>query len=157
MRPCVFLGHGEVGEFALGCPFTAHAGESLRGEFAAVRAAENPAAWCEAGVGEGNEAVVVFFDSEDLAFVVAGEGGRIEDDAIECATLTGEAFEPVEGIAFAEVVVVGVEIVGLKVLTCPVEVNLGEVKGGGGGSRKGGANGEGSCVGEGVEDGFSWG
>ena len=61
-----------------------------------------------------------------------------------------------EGIAFAEVVVGGVEVVCLEVVTCPVEVDLGEVEGGGGSSSEGGADGEGTGVGKGVEDGFVW-
>ena len=48
-----------------------HADEVTGIEFAAVGTAENPAVGSEAGVGEGDETMVVFFDAEDLAFVVA--------------------------------------------------------------------------------------
>ncbi len=159
MLSCVFRWHGEGGDLAVGRALADHLGEVARVEFAAVGAAEDPSARGEAGVGELDESVVVFFNAEDFAFVIAGEGGGIEDDAVEGAALAGEAFEPVEGVSFAEVVVVGVEIVGTEVFFGPVEIDLGEVEGGGGGSSifapEGGADGEGAGVGKGVEDGFS--
>ena len=140
-----------------------HLGEVAGVEFSAVGAAENPSAWGEAGVGEADEAVVVFFDAEDLALVVAGKGGGVEDDAVKRPALSGEAFEPVKGVSFAEIVVGGVELVGAEVVFGPVEIDLGEVEGGGGGSSiftsiatsEGGADGKSAGVGEGVEHCFS--
>ncbi len=105
-------------------------------------------------MGELDEPVVVFFDPEDFAFVVAGKGRGVEDDAVEAAALAGKAFEPVEGVTFTEIVVGGVELVEAEIVPGPVEVNLGEIQGGGGGSAERGADGEGSGVGEGVEHGF---
>ena len=144
---------------AVGGALANHLGEVAGVEFSAVGAAENPSAWGEAGVGEADEAVVVFFDAEDLAFVVAGKGGGVEDDAVKRPALSGEAFEPVEGISFAEIMVGGIEIVGAEVVFRPVEIDLGEVEGGGSSSTiftsEGGADGKSAGVGEGVEDCFS--
>lgn len=60
-----------------------------------------------------------------------------------------------EGVAFAKVVVGGVEVVEAEVVFGPLEVGLREVEGGCGGSAESGADGEGSGVGEGVEDGVA--
>lgn len=78
--------------------------ELERGHAPEIRAAEHPAAGCEDLGSECREFPEVLFHAEDLAFFVAGEGGWVEDDAVEGAALFGEAPEPVEGIAFAEVV-----------------------------------------------------
>ena len=75
---------------AVGRALADHLGEVAGVEFTAVGAAEDPAAGGEAGVGEFDQSMVVFFDAEDLAFVVAGEGGGIEDDSIEGAALAGK-------------------------------------------------------------------
>ena len=150
---------GEVGRHF--CGFEGGAARLVAGELAAkgffvhlaaVGGAEDPAAGGEAGEGEGEKVAVVFFDAEYVALFVAREGGGIENDAVEFAALFGEAFEPVEGVAFAEVMVGGVELVEAEVVFGPLEVRLGEVEGGGGRSAEGGADGEGSGVGEGVED-----
>ena len=74
---------------AVGCALANHLGEVAGVEFPAVGAAENPSAWGEVGMGEADEAVVVFFDAEDLAFVVAGKGAGVEDDAVKGAALSG--------------------------------------------------------------------
>ena len=71
--------------------------------------------------------MVVFFDAEDLAFIVAGKRWWVEDDTIEFAALTGEAFQPVEGVTFTEIVVSGVEIVSGKIVFSPIEINLGKI------------------------------
>jgi hypothetical protein len=63
----------------------------------------------ETGGGEFEEVAVVVLRAEDLALVVAGKGGGIEDDAGEGAALLREAAEPVEGVAFAEVMRTGIE------------------------------------------------
>lgn len=94
----------------------------------------------------------VVFDTEDLAVFIAGEGGRVEDDGIEAAALFCEAAEPVEGVAFAEVLGGGVDVVEFEVAACPVEVGLREVEGGGFRAGGGGGDGEGTGVGEGVEE-----
>lgn len=151
----IFCGHVERGDGGAWCSMPDHAGEIARVKFATVGAAEDPAAAGEAGVCESDEVCVIFFDTKDLAFIVAGEGGGVEDDAVKRPALSGETFQPVEGIAFAEKVVGGVEVVDLKICFCPVEVDLGEVEGGGGGAPEAGADGKGTGVGEGVEDGFS--
>lgn len=153
--PRVFGGHGAWRDLAVGRSLAEHFGEIAGMEFAAVRAAEDPAAGGEAGVGEFDEPVVVFFHTENFAFVVAGKGGRVEDDAVESAALSGESFEPVEGITFAEVMVGWVEFVCAEVVFCPIEVNLGKVECGGGGSAECGTDGECAGVGKGVEHGFS--
>ena len=131
------------------------AAEGFFVHLAAVGGAEEPAAGGEAGEGEGEEVAVVFFDAEYVALFVAGEGGGIENNAVELAALFGEAFEPMEGVAFAEVMFGGVLFVEAEVVLGPLEVGLAEVEGGGGGSGEGGADGEGSGVGEGVEDGVA--
>lgn len=68
--------------------------------------------------------MVVGFYAEDIAFVVAGECGWVEDDAVEGAALLSEAAEPVEGVAFAEVVWGGVDVVCSEIIFCPIEVGL---------------------------------
>ena len=93
-------------------------------QLAAVGGGEDPAAGCEAFQGEGEEFAVVFFDAKDFAVFVAGEGGRVEDDAVEGAALFGEAFQPMEGVAFAEVMVFWAELVEAEVVLGPVEVGL---------------------------------
>ena len=101
------------------------------------------------------ESSVVLFDAEDLAFIVAGKSGRIEDDDVELTSLFGEAAEPVKGIAFAEVVIFGRDVVKAEIFAGPIEIDLGEVEGGGDGSGGSGSDGEEAGVGEGVEDGLS--
>ena len=131
------------------------AAEGFFVHFTTVGGAENPAAGGEAGESETEEVAVVLFDAEYIALFVAGEGGGIENDTVEFAALFGEAFEPVEGVAFAEIMVGGVEVVEAEVVFGPLEVRLAEVEGGGGRSAEGGADGEGSGVGKSVEDGVA--
>ena len=129
--------------------------EVVEGHFFAVGGGEDGAVFLEAIEGEGEEVVVVFFDAEDFAFLIAGKGGRVEDDGVKFATLFCEAIQPVEGVAFAKIMVGGVEVVEGEVFACPIEVRLGKVEGGSGGSGGGGADGESSSVGEGVEEGLA--
>ena len=131
------------------------AGEVAGGHAPEVGASEDGAAGGEAGEGELEEAAVVAFDAEDLAFVVAGEGGRVEDDGIELAALFCEAAKPVEGVAFAKVVFFGVHVIGPEIFAGPVEIDLGEVESGGGGSGGSGGDGEEAGVGKSVEDGLA--
>ncbi len=131
------------------------AGEVAGGHAPEVGASEDGAAGGEAGEGELEEAAVVAFDAEDLAFVVAGEGGRVEDDGIELAALFCEAAKPVEGVAFAKVVFFGVHVIGPEIFAGPVEIDLGEVEGGGGGAGGGSGDGEEAGVGKGVENGLA--
>lgn len=126
-------------------------------EFAAVGAAENPAARGEAGVSELDEPVVVFLHAEHFTFVVAGKGGGVEDDTVEGAVLSGKTFEPVEGVTFAKVMVSGVELIYAEVVFCPVEVNLGEVERGRGGPSVCGTDGKCTGVSKGIEHGLSGG
>ena len=144
---------GEVGGHVGGLEFGGSGadGAELGGELAGghapeVGAGEDGASGGKAGEGEFEETTVVALDAEDLAFVVPGEGGRIEDDGVELAALLCEAAEPVESVAFAEVVLLGVHVVGPEVLAGPVEIDLGEVEGGGGGSGGSGGDGEETCV-----------
>ena len=124
-------------------------------EFATVGGGEYPATGGETGKGEGEEVSIVLLDAENFAVFVAGEGGGVENDAVEGAFLFGEAFEPMEGVAFAKVMVLWRKVVEMEVFFRPLKVRLREVKGCGGGSSEGGADGEGSGVGEGVEDGVA--
>ena len=101
------------------------AAEGFFVHFATVGRAEDPTAWSETVHGEGKEVAVVLFDAEDFTVFVAGEGGGVEDDAVELAPLLGEAFEPVEGVAFAEVMVGGIELVEPEVVFGPIEIGLG--------------------------------
>ena len=104
------------------------------GHASKVCAGENFALRSEAGGGEIEKKSVVFFDSKDLAFVVAGEGGGIEDDIVEGPPLFGEAAEPVEGISPTKVMILRRHSVEAEVFPSPVEVNLREVKGRGDGA-----------------------
>ena len=127
-------------------------GKLAGGHAPKVGAGEDGSSGGKAGEGQFEEAAVVVFDAEDLAFVVAGEGGRVEDDGIELPALFREATEPVEGVALAKVVRLGGHVVGPEVLAGPIEIDLGEVESGGGGSGGGGGDGEEASVGKGVED-----
>lgn len=153
---------GEVGGHVAGLEFGsawadgAELGRELAGGHAPeVGAGEDGAAGGEAGEGELEEAAVVVLDAEDLAFVVAGEGGRVEDDGVELPALFREAAKPVEGVAFAKVVLLGIHVIGPEVLAGPVEIDLGEVEGRGGGSGGSGGDGEEAGVGKGVEYGLA--
>ena len=59
--------------------------EFVISESAAIGGAEEPPVGSETSGGKFDELAVVFFGAEDLAFVVAREGGWIEDDAVEGA------------------------------------------------------------------------
>ena len=97
------------------------------------------------------------FEAEDFAVSVAAEGGWVEDDAVPGATGFGEAPEPFEGIAPAEEVGGGVEVVVEEIPFPPVEVGAGEVDAGGGGAMGGGGDAEGAGVGEEVEQALAGG
>lgn len=133
-----FRRHGEGCELFVSGAYGAEVREEvLDAEFSAVCASEDPALGFEACEGVLEKLSVIAFDGEDVSFLVAGEGGRIEDDAVEAAALFGEALEPVEGVALAEVVVIGIEVVEDEIFAGPIEVWLGEVESGGGGAAEG--------------------
>ena len=127
-------------------------GKLAGGHAPEVGAGEDGSSGGKAGEGKFEEAAVVVLDAEDLAFVVAGEGGRVEDDGIEFPALLREAAKPVESVAFAKVVFFGVHVVGPEIFAGPVEIDLGEVEGGGGGAGGRGSDGEEASVGKGVEN-----
>jgi hypothetical protein len=124
-------------------------------ESATIGGAEEPPVGSETSGGKFDELAVVFFGAEDLAFVVAGEGGRIEDDAVEGAALAGEASEPVKGVALAEVMAIRIDLIEAHIVASPIEIGLREIEGGGDCSAQGGADGKGPGVGKGIEDGVS--
>lgn len=89
-----------------------------------VGGAEEPTTGVETGSGEFGEVAVVGFGTEDFSLVVAGEAWRVEDDSVEAASLFREATEPVEGVAFDEVMLLGIDGVESHVVAGPVEVRL---------------------------------
>ena len=94
------------------------------GETTTIGGGKDPAVLGEAVAGELHETVVVALHGEGFAFVIARESGGIEDDAIKGAPLASEAFEPVEGVAFAKIVLCWLEVVVEKILPSPVEIRL---------------------------------
>ena len=132
----------------------------LRHEFPSAHAAvicacEDFAAGFYAGGREVEEAGIVFFNPEDLAFVIAGEGRRVEDDDVKLTTLFGKAAEPMEGIAFAKIVVLWSHAIEAEVFASPVEVDLGKVQSGRYRSRGGGCDGEKSGVCKSIKNGVA--
>ena len=119
--------------------------ELVRAHSAEICARQNGPAGLEAVECHLEKPSVVFLNSKDLSFVVAGEGRGIENDVVKSTALLGESFEPMEGVALAEIVLPNVELVEAKVLLRPVEIDLREIEGGGG------------CSGTGWCGGLGWG
>lgn len=98
--------------------------ECPRGDAAVIRRAEQPSVRLQAGGGELCQGAVVGFGAKHLALLVSREARRVEDDAVKLSTLFREAAEPVEGIAFYEVVALRIDLVETHILSRPVEVGL---------------------------------
>ena len=125
------------------------------GEAAAIGGAEEPAVRHETSGGQLDEISVILLGPEDMALVVAGEGGGIEDDPIEGAALFRKTTEPVKGVPLAKVLGLGIEVVEAEILASPVEVGLRKIEGGGESPGQGRAHREGARVGEGIENGVT--
>ena len=86
-----------------------------------------------------------------MALLIARKSGRVEHNDIEAPPLTGKAVEPVQGIALAEVVVIGVDIIQRHILPAPAQAGLSQVECGGLGSSQGRTNRKGTRIGKGVQ------
>ena len=126
--------------------------ELVRAYSAEICARQNGPAGLEAVECHLEKPSVVFLNSKNLSFVVAGEGWRIENNVVKSTSLPGESFEPMEGVALAEIVLLDLDLVEAKVLLRPVEIDLREIEGGGGCSGIRSGNREKPGIREGVED-----
>ena len=143
--------HGGSREASTRCTTGYKLAELCVGNLAAIRCAEQPSAGGEAANRLGNEGAIVFFHAPDAAFFIAGEGGRIQHDGIEAASLSGKAVEPVQGIALAEEVLRCIEAVLLHIFSAPGKAGLREIQGGRGSAGQCGADGKSAGVRESVE------
>jgi len=132
---------GEVGE----------AFEFAAGEAGAVRGEENPRARGGDFDGVGEQGFQIVFDLEAAAFVAAGKGRRIQDDAVELFATSGEAGKDFEHIVGKETVRLEVDGVEREIGAAAVEGFFREVDAHGLGTGERGGDGKGAGVGEGVE------
>ena len=65
--------------------------------------------------------MVILLHCENLSLLVSREGRRIEDDAIEGATLFAKAVQPMKGVSLAEIVARSLD--RGAVLKCSKELN----------------------------------
>ena len=98
--------------------------EAEGGKGAAIRATKEPTAGGQHVQGEGCESPEIVFNTENFAVFIAGKRRWVEDDCVECAALFGKATQPVECVAFAKMMGVGIECVVGEIAFGPGEVRL---------------------------------
>ncbi len=91
---------------------------------AEIRAAQDPGVGCQDFRGQRHQLTEVFLSAEDFPIGVAGKCGRVEHDGVEQAFLFGESPEPVECVAFAEMVGFRIEMVMGEIAFRPIEIRL---------------------------------
>lgn len=99
--------------------------ETRGAESTVICAGEEPAAGGQHAETESGERREVVLDTEDFAIGIPAEGWGIEDDSIPKPALFGKTAEPLEGVAPAEEMGIGIEGVQNKIPLSPIQIRAG--------------------------------